>query len=358
MNPYKGVLGQAVALLLSSTMAWAFSPPVPALAILLVNAIVAVAAVMLAVPYLIGRLRAPRGLGDRWRLVGDLLLAAETVLPVALLATIVSLAGSGPLSTVPLSREIATFFGLLSAMLAVFVISSAIDWLWILPRRDGLVCPPPCKTSGDPKWADLTKTWLRHRLVAESAFVVFFLVTGPVIALQAYTGESSAFQWFAKVVGPVMTAFGLAFGYSKSRLLVGTSGMRGVNSSAKFALGDTISWATPRGHKPKRVGEWRSPFLRGRRVSLTIEQQSPKPQPAVVSEGRDYYVFDVALDEATLFKVRAKRDPSGYMKEYKADMSVLMTSGVVHRGFDSPCLAACLRMQTHCARRGEAGAAQ
>jgi hypothetical protein len=65
------------------------------------------------------------------------------------------------------------------------------------------------------------------------------------------------------------------------------------------------------------------------------------------------YVFDVALDNATTFRVRAKRGGK-YMTKYKAPMRVLYAdTAVVRHVPTSVCLAhgSCLVMHEHCARQ-------
>lgn len=48
----------------------------------------------------------------------------------------------------------------------IVVVSGLIDWYLIVPRIAGEVCPPPCRSTADPRWKRVTRLWYIHRGVA------------------------------------------------------------------------------------------------------------------------------------------------------------------------------------------------
>lgn len=73
------------------------------------------------------------------------------------------------------SLEIGAMWTVVAAVMAgvivVCFLSSLVDWYFVLPRRDGLVGPPPCKAPRESRWQRVTWFWSVHRLVAALAVV-------------------------------------------------------------------------------------------------------------------------------------------------------------------------------------------
>ncbi|WP_445149508.1 hypothetical protein [Baekduia sp. Peel2402] len=67
-------------------------------------------------------------------------------------------------------------FAFMALWFCVFA-SSLVDWYWIRPQVDGVVTEPPCRTSQQPRWEQVTRGWHGHRAVAHIA-VCFAVVVG------------------------------------------------------------------------------------------------------------------------------------------------------------------------------------
>jgi len=77
--------------------------------------------------------------------------------------------------------------GALAALAWVVFASSLVDWYYVRPRVDGIVCEPPCRSSGDARWGDLMRLWYLHRGLAEilgilAVIVAFSALVGALIA--------------------------------------------------------------------------------------------------------------------------------------------------------------------------------
>jgi hypothetical protein len=348
VDPYRGVLGQSLGLLGCLVVTWSIGVPIvldiATIAVVALGVVGAIAALYYAVG-----LRGAEAIRHRsqWRRRGDLLASVEFVVPVSaflLLRAFVSL----PQHAFVGRLELGTAACMLAVMLAVVVASSMLDWFYVRPRRDGQVWMPPCVSGGLQRWERVTKTWLRHRTFAEIAFGVFFMLVGPVVTLQAFFFESTEHQLAMKFVGPVVWVFSQAFGASKQQLLLG---YQAVRRPPRFALGESLEWRTPRRTPARPRLWWRLPVIGPR---LRDRAEHVRKQTRLRSKGMEY-VFDVALDDATVFRLGAPRTPAGYMARYRAPMSVLQSDGA----FDGrlalrPCLSAgrCLVMHPHCARDG------
>jgi hypothetical protein len=101
------------------------------------------------------------------RMAGDRAMArlAIGVVGVLVLGLALRLAGDLRLTS---STPAAWGLQLVALFYAAKYNSSLIDWFYIRPRRDGVVCPPPCRSSGDERWTAVTRNWYRHR-----ALVIF-----------------------------------------------------------------------------------------------------------------------------------------------------------------------------------------
>jgi hypothetical protein len=124
----------------------------------------------------------------------------------------------------------ATLFALINS-------SSLIDWYYIRPRIDGVVCAPPCRSSGSVTWKGPTRWWYLHRGLATVAYFGFALVLALVIMLMLVREHPAA----AAVIGGV--------GGIASMLLIFAGSYRAqIPTVAKFVLspayclGDDLSY--------------------------------------------------------------------------------------------------------------------
>ncbi len=70
------------------------------------------------------------------------------------------------------------------ATLFVLILSSSlVDWYYVRPRIDGVVCEPPCRSSGSDRWKRPTRWWFLHRGLATLAYMGFALVLALVVML-------------------------------------------------------------------------------------------------------------------------------------------------------------------------------
>ena len=67
--------------------------------------------------------------------------------------------------------RIAVIVGVFALVMAVCLVSSLVDWYYVLPRRDGLIGLPPCLSPEDGRWQRVTWFWLLHRFVAAVATI-------------------------------------------------------------------------------------------------------------------------------------------------------------------------------------------
>lgn len=68
-------------------------------------------------------------------------------------------------------------------LFTLIVLSSLIDWYYIRPRIDGVVCAPPCRSSGSDTWKRPTRRWFLHRGLATVAYILFALVVALVVMI-------------------------------------------------------------------------------------------------------------------------------------------------------------------------------
>lgn len=78
---------------------------------------------------------------------------------------------------------------------AVYV-SSLIDWFYIRARRDGVVCEPPCRTSGAKQWRTVTRVWWANRCLVIAAcyltFIVFVVGLGLALYADVFGGSTDS----------------------------------------------------------------------------------------------------------------------------------------------------------------------
>ncbi len=96
-----------------------------------------------------------------------------------------------------------------AAVFLVMFLSSLIDWYYIRPRLDGVVCEPPCRTSMHHGWRRVTRVWFIHRAVAlglwcfAAAAALTFFVTAIIVTAGIGTIDESitvAITLFAAVI--------------------------------------------------------------------------------------------------------------------------------------------------------------
>jgi hypothetical protein len=173
--------------------------------------------------------------GDRW-VARYVALAFGGPLLVAL---VTHLAGYEPhlrvwdfsvAETSALAIDAATLFMLIT-------VSSLIDWYYIRPRIDGVVCAPPCRSSGSERWKLPTRWWFLHRGLAALAYIGFALVVAFVIMLMLAREHKTA----AAVVGGVGGLAGLLLIFAGSYRTQIPAVSRFVLSPA-YCLRDDISY--------------------------------------------------------------------------------------------------------------------
>jgi len=80
-------------------------------------------------------------------------------------------------------RLLSVSLGALGALALIVYASSLIDWYYVRPRLDGIVREPPCRSSGDEAWGNVTRLWYFHRGVAE-----FLGILAVIVAFSAFVG--------------------------------------------------------------------------------------------------------------------------------------------------------------------------
>ena len=160
MSPRGAVLGLAIAVALSLSAATLLIPIWVAVALLAAG----VAASLLlnhAYAHSLDGRRRPLS-----RVPLDRLVATEILGAFGPPLAVAALVDRGAMPPADLDPLFAVSIGVLTAMMIVCFVSSLVDWYYVLPRRDGLVGPPPCKAPQEARWKRVTWFWLLHRFVA------------------------------------------------------------------------------------------------------------------------------------------------------------------------------------------------
>jgi hypothetical protein len=92
-----------------------------------------------------------------------------------------------------------------AVLFVLVLLSSLVDWYYIRPRIDGVVCTPPCRSSGSDTWKGPTRWWFLHRGLATLAYFGFALVVALVVMLMLVRVHPAA----AGVIGGVGGIAGL-----------------------------------------------------------------------------------------------------------------------------------------------------
>lgn len=103
-------------------------------------------------------------------------LAAGPLLLIVIV--VLGLIGVAPLHHAPLIAKV--LVGAVEIAATIILISSHVDWFWILPRISGVSVPGPCEGQRFEQWTGLTTVWLFHRLMAEVG------VSATIIAIPTY----------------------------------------------------------------------------------------------------------------------------------------------------------------------------
>jgi hypothetical protein len=127
-------------------------------------------------------------------------------------------------------------------LFVLIMLSSLIDWYYIRPRIDGVVCMPPCRSSGSETWKGPTRWWFLHRGLATLAYIGFALVVALVIMLMLVRVHKTA----AGVIGGVGGIAGLLLifaGRYRSELPT----VAQFVLSPAYCLGDDLAFQARRG---------------------------------------------------------------------------------------------------------------
>lgn len=101
----------------------------------------------------------------------DHLVAIEILIAFAPPLLVCGLLGGRVISTFSVDPLLAVGMGAIAGLMVICFLSSLVDWYYVLPRRDGLVGPPPCKAPQEERWARVTWFWYLHRFVAALAAI-------------------------------------------------------------------------------------------------------------------------------------------------------------------------------------------
>lgn len=336
MKPFPTLFGQSVWLLVANTLTCLMAGGSVRVAVASLSILLCLFAAGLSVKYARDLRGASAVTRPRKRARGDTLVAAEVLVPSLVCAILAMDPPSTGLMEFGWAEPLSIAVLMMAALATMILGSSLVDWLYVLPRRDGVVWEPPCMSSGEDRWRRVTKTWVRHRLVAEASFMVFFIITPAVTAIDAAVVDDVPNKWIAKFIGPAATLVGLVWSYSKTRILVG---MRSVNKDPRFWLGDTVVFEPPEKWRPAR-----RTTVRLGPMSLTSLHADPVAQP-----DRGGYILDVSLEDATLV-TDPTSDPNGVQHE----PMIAIHDGLKSITNRSHCTDAdgCLGLSNACARLG------
>ncbi len=125
------------------------------------------------------------------------------------------------------------------ALLAVVLVSSLIDWYYIRPHIDGVVCEPPCLASKDHKgpWKRVTRRWYIHRGLATFAYILFAIAVAVIVLLMLIREDHAA----AELIGGISGIAGLLLIFAGSyRSELPTAAKWAL--SPGFYLGDDLTY--------------------------------------------------------------------------------------------------------------------
>lgn len=129
----------------------------------------------------------------------------------------------------------------LGALFVSVLLSSLADWYYVRPRIDGVVCAPPCRSSGSETWKLPTRWWYLHRGLATLAYMALALVVALVVMLMLVRAHPDA----AGVIGGVGGIAGLLLIFAGSYRSQLPTVAQFVLSPA-FCLGDDLAYEAHR----------------------------------------------------------------------------------------------------------------
>jgi hypothetical protein len=135
--------------------------------------------------------------------------------------------------------EIEALLAACGALFAVVLVSSLIDWYYIRPRIDGVVCDPPCLASKDHKgpWKRVTRRWYIHRGLATFAYILFAIAVAVIVLLMLIREDHAA----AELIGGISGIAGLLLIFAASyRSELPTAAKWAL--SPGFYLGDDLTY--------------------------------------------------------------------------------------------------------------------
>jgi hypothetical protein len=149
---------------------------------------------------------------SRRRVLGDHLVASYIAISLAaplLAAVLADAEGVRPGTTFWGFRhaEIEAILTTTGALFLAVLLSSLIDWYYIRPRIDGVVCAPPCLATKDHKgpWKRVTRRWYIHRGLATFSYILFAIAIAFIVMIMLVREDRAA----AGVIGGVSGIAGL-----------------------------------------------------------------------------------------------------------------------------------------------------
>ncbi len=133
------------------------------------------------------------------------------------------------------------------ALFVVVLLSSLIDWYYIRPRIDGVVCAPPCLATKGQKapWKRVTRRWYIHRGLATFAYILFAIAVAVIVLLMLIREDHTAAELIGGISGIAGLLLIFAGPYRNELPTVAKWAL-----SPAFYLGDDLTFEGIR--KPKR----------------------------------------------------------------------------------------------------------
>lgn len=174
--------------------------------------------------------------------------------------------------------------GALGALAWIVYASSLVDWYYVRPRLDGIVHEPPCRSSGDELWGNVTRIWYLHRGLAELLGLV-----AVIVAVGSFIGGMIAGG------GTLPTAAMVA-------LLTGTAGalllltQTAISTLRHRVLNKPTIWIGDE----LRANGWRAYVLHVTVRGIVVREWDPES----ATWGRESEITHDRLDEERLQRVR------------------------------------------------------
>lgn len=264
-----------------------------------------------------------------WRRRRDLLVGLEILLVIG--APVAGFAAAGTIDPSTGTDSIwVTSLGIVVACVATFLSvvfsSSLMDWFYVRPRRDGLVCLPPCWNPKDERWYRVTRTWIRHRMYADIAFVLLVPVIAALVVWNLGTNGSVG-SWTLRGIGIAFTLAALATRYGWSRVRTGVDAVS--RSGLTFQLGQTISWRLQDADRAD-VLDLQGGSALGLQFRFGVGRSKKRPPRDEYWTGTGAYVFDVSTKDATVLFAARRRD-GALAESEKLPIDGLLRAGSVQR---------------------------